>query len=85
MIEPARINDLARRLADVVPSDLKLMKDDLEKTFQGLLQASFSRMNLVTREEFEVQSALLARARELAEKLEVRVSELEQTLAGRTE
>ena len=85
MIEPARINDLARRLADVVPSDLKLMKDDLEKTFQGLLQASFSRMNLVTREEFEVQSALLARARELAEKLEVRVSELEQTLAGRPE
>jgi len=70
--------DLAKRLAETVPTDLNHLRDDMEKNFHAILQASFSRMNLVSREEFEVQSALLTRTREQLEQLEVRLAELEQ-------
>ncbi len=83
MFEAATLNDLARRLADAVPNDLHLLKADMEKTFQAILQASFSRMNLVTREEFEVQSCVLARTREQLDTLDARVTELERQSSER--
>ena len=52
----------------------------MEKTFHAMLQASFSRMNLVSREEFEVQRSVLARTREQIDALEARVTELEQQI-----
>jgi BMFP domain-containing protein YqiC len=55
----------------------------MEKTFQAILQASFSRMNLVSREEFDVQRNVLARTREQLEALEARVTELEQQVLQR--
>lgn len=83
MFEPSTLNDLAKRLAGVVPGDLHLLKGDMEKTFQAILQASFSRMNLVSREEFDVQRSVLARTREQLEALEARVTELEQQILQR--
>lgn len=83
MLEPSTLNDLAKRLAGVVPGDLHLLKGDMEKTFQAILQASFSRMNLVSREEFDVQRSVLARTREQLESLEARVTELEQQILQR--
>lgn len=83
MFEPTILNDLAKRLAGAVPSDLQLLKTDLEKNFQAILQASFSRMNLVSREEFDVQRGVLARTRAQLEALEARVTELEQRLPDR--
>lgn len=78
MFEPSTLNDLARRLAGAVPGDLHLLKADMEKTFQAILQASFSRMNLVSREEFDVQRSVLARTREQLDALEARIAELER-------
>jgi BMFP domain-containing protein YqiC len=83
MFEPSTLNDLAKRLAGAVPGDLQLLKADMEKTFQAILQASFSRMNLVSREEFDVQRSVLARTREQLETLEARVAELEQRILER--
>lgn len=83
MFEPSTLNDLAKRLAGAVPGDLHLLKADMEKTFQAILQASFSRMNLVSREEFDVQRSVLARTREQLDALEARIAELEKSLAGR--
>ena len=83
MFEPSTLNDLAKRLAGVVPGDLHMLKGDMEKTFQAILQASFSRMNLVSREEFDVQRSVLARTREQLEALEARVTELEQQILQR--
>ena len=54
------------------------MQEDLESNIHALLQGALSRMNLVTREEFDVQSALLQRTREKLEKLEKLLNELEQ-------
>lgn len=80
MFEPPALNELAKRLASVVPGDLQLLGSDLEKTFQAILQAAFSRMNLVSREEFEVQRGVLARTREQLEALEARVAALKKQL-----
>lgn len=83
MLEPTLLNDLAKRLTGAVPNDLQILKGDMEKTFQAMLQASFSRMNLVSREEFDVQRSVLARTRELVETLEKRIEELEKQVLDR--
>ena len=83
MLDTPNLNELTQRLVNIVPADLRLIKGDLEKNVQAILQASFSRMNLVSREEFDVQSAVLARTREHLEALEQRVSELEQRILER--
>lgn len=80
MFDTTPFADLAKRLAESVPADFNNLRDDMEKNFHAILQASFSRMNLVSREEFEVQTALLARTREHLEQLETRVAELEQRI-----
>jgi BMFP domain-containing protein YqiC len=80
MFEPSNLNDLARKLSQALPNDLQLLKGDIEKTFQAILQASFSRMNLVSREEFDVQKSVLLKTRQQLERLEVRVEELEKAL-----
>ncbi|CAL1240678.1 accessory factor UbiK family protein [Candidatus Methylocalor cossyra] len=83
MFDTLPLADLAKRLAETLPADVRLLREDLEKNFQAILQASFARMNLVSREEFEVQRAVLARTRERLEQLESRLAELEQRVLGR--
>ena len=72
------LDDLARQLADAVPRNLKAIGDDLERNFRSLLQAGLGKMDLVTREEFDLQVAVLKRTREKLEALEARVDELER-------
>lgn len=72
------IEGLARRLADAVPQGLKSVKDDLEENFRSVLRSGLGKLDLVTREEFEVQEAVLARTREKLEALEKRLAELEK-------
>ena len=79
-VDPKVLDDLARRLAESVPAPIRQLQEDLEKNLRTVLQGAFSRMNLVTREEFDVQSAVLARSREKLTALEKRVRELEASL-----
>jgi BMFP domain-containing protein YqiC len=74
------IENLARKLAESVPEGLRSMREDLETNFRGVLQSGISKLDLVTREEFEVQEAVLARTREKLERLETRLKELEKDL-----
>lgn len=71
------LDALARQLADAVPGNLKSMGEDMERNFKSVLQSALARMDLVTREEFDVQMAVLARTREKLEALESRLTELE--------
>lgn len=71
------IEDLARRLADSVPESLRSMRDDLEDGFRSVLKTGIEKLDLVTREEFEVQEAVLARTREKLDELERRLAEFE--------
>ncbi len=72
------LQDLVRKLADAVPDGLQSVRSDLEKNFRSVLQSGLDKLELVTREEFEVQEAVLQRTREKLEALEERLKELEK-------
>lgn len=76
------IDELARQLADTVPKNLRALGEDLERNFRSLLVSGFERMDLVTREEFDLQAAVLERTREKLEALEKRIAELEASTSG---
>jgi hypothetical protein len=64
----------------ILPEDLNVLKDDIEKNLRATLNASFSKMDLVTREEFDIQASLLSRTREKLEGLQEKLSALEKQL-----
>jgi ubiquinone biosynthesis accessory factor UbiK len=72
------IDELARRLADALPSGIKALRADAEQNFRAVLQAALSRLDLVTREEFDVQAAVLKRTREKLEAIDARLAALEE-------
>ena len=74
------IEDLASKLADALPEGLRSMQKDLEENFRSVLQSGLAKLDLVTREEFEVQEAVLARTREKLDALEARLKEFEGDL-----
>jgi ubiquinone biosynthesis accessory factor UbiK len=73
------LGDLSARLAELAATN---PAKDLEKNFRGMLSSAFSRLELVSREEYDVQAEVLARAREKLAKLEARVAELEARLGS---
>ena len=77
MIDLNHIDDLARRLSAMVPPGLREGRDELQQNFKSVLQTGLSRLDLVTREEFEVQRAVLLRTREKLEALQRSVAALE--------
>lgn len=72
------IEDLAKKLADAMPEGLKSLREDLEQNFRSVLQSGLSKLDLVTREEFEVQEAVLAKTREKLDALEAKLEEMEK-------
>lgn len=82
MIDVRSLDDLAARLAALVPPGIDAAREDLGQTFKATLQAGLARLNLVTREEFDVQRLVLLRTREKVEELEKRLSQLETLLQG---
>ena len=79
-INAQSLDDLARRLADSVPESLRSFARDLEGNFKAVLQAQLTKLDLVSRQEFDVQAALLARTQATLSTLEARVKELEGKL-----
>jgi len=80
MVDPKLIDDLARRLSGSLPAGLRTLQDEIEQNFRPVLQSALSRLDLVTREEFDVQSAVLAKARKQLDTLLARLQELEAHL-----
>ena len=70
------IEELTKRISSLIPGNVKHMQDDLENNVRSLLQTALAKMNLVTREEFDVQSAVLQRTREKLEQLEKQIEQL---------
>ena len=70
------LEQLSKRISALIPGDVKHMQDDIESNIKSLLQSTLTKMNLVTREEFDVQSAVLQRTREKLEQLEKQVEKL---------
>jgi BMFP domain-containing protein YqiC len=76
MIDLAQLDDLARRLSNLVPPGLREGREELQQNFKSVLQAGLGKLDLVTREEFDVQRAVLARTREKLEALERQLAAL---------
>ena len=80
MLDAKVLDDIARRLSGAMPATAKAVQDDLEKNLRAAAQAVFARLDLVTREEFDVQRKVLARSRAKIEQLEEQVAALEARL-----
>ena len=80
MLESKHIDDLTRRLAGNLPKGLQALQEDITRNLRAALEAGLNKLDLVTREEFDVQAAVLARTREKLERLEKQAAELERRL-----
>ncbi len=76
-VSTIRAEEIARRLLQALPSSLAGLDQDLRRNIRATLVDILQRMDLVSREEFDVQAAVLARSRERLEQLETRVKALE--------
>jgi BMFP domain-containing protein YqiC len=80
MIDPKTLDALVTRIAEGLPAGFGQIHEDLRNNLRASISAALARMDLVSREEFDVQSAVLARTREKLTALEAKVAELEHAL-----
>lgn len=78
MIDPKFFDEVAARLSQIIPSNLQDLREDLEKNFKSALISLFAKLDLVTREEFDVQVKLLEKTRQKLELLEAKMKDLEK-------
>ena len=77
-----RIDDIARKLFESVPPALRTVQKDLDTNFRAVLRSSLSKLDVVSREEFDTQMKVLERTRARLEQLEARVAEMEAARAS---
>lgn len=82
LFDTLNLDDLARKLADAVPGPVRAMGRELEGNLKAVLQSQLARLDLVTRQEFDVQAALLARTQARLATLESRLKDLESAPPG---
>jgi BMFP domain-containing protein YqiC len=70
MFHPKQLDELTKKLLATLPASLQTIETDIQQTFNDILQAAFARMNLVTRNEFDIQTKVLARTREKLDQLQ---------------
>jgi len=78
MLDAKKIEEFAEKFSQSIPPGAKAFKDDMEKSFKQILQSAIAKMDLVTREEFDVQKKVLLKTREKIEALEKILTELEK-------
>ncbi|MCY4362467.1 MAG: accessory factor UbiK family protein [Gammaproteobacteria bacterium] len=81
MRKSREFEDFVQQFLRLLPADLSRSRADFEKVVRASLNATFSRMNLVTREEFDVQAQLLGNTRAALDELEKKITELEKSLS----
>ena len=82
MIDPKKIEQIARQVHESMPKGLRDLGEDVEKKIRQVLQSQLTRLDLVSREEFDVQNQVLLRTREKLALLEQRISDLESRTAA---
>lgn len=82
-MKPNFLKNLAEQIAESLPSHLGTLKSDFEKNCQRVLQHSFNKLDLVTREEFDLQSKVLLRTRKKLDEMEAVIKDLETALKGK--
>lgn len=80
MLKQETIEEFFQEFVKLLPDDLRQYKQDMEKNLKAALNAAFARMDLVTREEFDIQTALLGKTRELLDEMEEKITLLESKI-----
>lgn len=75
MFDPKTFDDISKKLFDSLPDSFKVVEQDIQQKFKTVLQATFDKLDLVTREEFEVQKKVLAKTRSKVEAIEKQLME----------
>ena len=76
------LKKIAEAIVDVLPKEIA---KDVRGNTRVVVQSALEQMDLVSREEVDIQEKVLQRTRERLESLEVRITELEQKLSGRSD
>jgi len=80
MIDIQSLNGLADKITSAIPDSVKMLKEDANNNIKAVLESGLQQMNLVSREEFDVQTALLERTQLKLQQLEVQLAELEKRI-----
>ncbi len=83
MFDPKIFDDITKKIGESVPDSLKHWQAQLEQNMRAILQSAFAKMELVTRQEFDVQTQVLAKTRARLEALESQLKQLEQQLIAK--
>lgn len=83
MLDPKKLEQVARQIQNVLPQGIKDFGDDIDKKIRTVLQSQLNKLDLVNREEFDVQTQVLLRTREKLNRLEQRLNELEAGLLAK--
>ncbi|MDG6774476.1 accessory factor UbiK family protein [Thiomicrorhabdus sp. ZW0627] len=78
MLNPKQIEETVLKITQAIPNGFGQTPDNFKSQVKAILTASFEKMDLVSREEFDIQMAVLAKTRAKLEALEEKVAELEQ-------
>ena len=85
MIDPKKIEEMARQIHNALPPGIKSLGEEVDKKVKQVLQSQLNRLDMVSREEFEVQTKVLLRTREKLAALEAKLAQLEQQLGAKGE
>ena len=83
MLNQNKNGDFVQEIFKLLPDDLRKHKDGLKKNVQAAVNASLVKMELVTREEFDIQGELLSKTRALVDELEEKVTQLESQISDK--
>ncbi len=81
MIKPQAVEDVVSKIGELIPQDLKTMRAEFHNNAKAVLVAGLKKMDLVTREEFDVQKAVLAKTREKLKMLESELKHIQSKKA----
>lgn len=82
MIDPQKIDDLVRQLGAALPPELASFEKEMKKQFKAVLESAFQRLDLVSREEFDIQVKVLQKTRAQLTELQQQLADLDQQLSG---
>jgi BMFP domain-containing protein YqiC len=82
MFNPQKLEEIAKQLSDAMPEGVKSFGNEVDRKIKQVLQAQLGKLDMVSREEFDVQTHVLLRTREKLNEMEEKFSQLEAKLSS---
>lgn len=80
MFDPKKLEQIAKQIHDSMPQPVKDLGSDVEQKVRQVIQGQLNKLDVVSREEFDVQTQVLLRTRQKLNEMEQKISELETKL-----